>query len=153
MITVAVHKDLLNYEPKVLLILTRRTLVFTFVAVATGIAVTLALHLGLGVSVDDAMLAVIVVALPIWFVGYARPCHMTPERLAPFWLRHHFLKQQLVHVSTPHLEGSAPLAAASSKKIEERHLDHVRTIQKHYRKVRGKRGIEGIDFREPYERP
>ena len=132
-----------------LAILTRRTLVFTAVAFASGIAVTLGLSL-VGVAPDDAMFAVVVVALPIWFVGFARPCHMTPERLAPYWLRHHFLRQQLVHVSTPYLTGSAPLAAVPSSKITERHDEHVRTTQRHYRKVRRKRGIEGIDFRERY---
>lgn len=146
MITVPVHKDVLSYEPKVIAVLTQRTLVFTGVAVGAGI-LTGALTMGvLGLPPEAAMYPIMLVALPIWAVGYLRPCGVKPEQLAPYWLRSTFLPQQLTHVSNAHLKGRVPAAGLGRDAMTEGYANvSARTVQRHYAKLRGIRGIEGYD--------
>lgn len=153
MVTVPVHKDVYNYEPKVLFILTARTLAFTAVALALGIGVG-ALCLGpLGLGTDVAIYPIMLVSLPVFFFGYARPYHMLPEELAPYLVRAVFLPQNLKYESAPAVTGAL---------IEAGHVRELRTgrrpqdadkspagVQRHYAQVRRERGVEGFYPAEP----
>lgn len=148
MLTVPVHKDVLNYEPTVVGFLTKRTLVFTAAALSVAIAVGLALIAGLGVDSDVAMYPIMATTLPLWFFGYARPYGCKPEEIAPSWIRHRFLPQQLTYVSTPVLLAKVAPAGMPTSTLKERYPEHVRKVQRHYEKIRSARGFEGDDPRQ-----
>lgn len=146
MITVPVHKDVLSYEPKVFLMLTNRTLVFT--AAAGGLAIALA-AVGMGIlGLDSNVLTYVIgfVTLPIWYFGFARPFKMKPEDLAPLWLRQTFISQQLPYVSSPVLEQAADPSGMAGEITSERYPQYAQPqVQRHYEKLRQSRGIEAYD--------
>lgn len=146
MITVPVHKDVYSYEPKVLWMLTQRTLVFSAVGAAAGLAIGAALTLGLHLPTNVMMYAVLIITLPIWYFGFARPCKMKPEALAPFWLRHTFLTQEVVYASSPVINNTCDPSMFGSDVAKERYnKDAQPPIQPHYAKLRRADGIEAYD--------
>lgn len=147
MLIVPIHKDVLSYEPKVVAFLTQRTLVFTIAAVLVAVALGVLLIGVFGVASDVAMYPIMAVTMPLWFFGYARPYKCKPEEIAPHWLRHKFLPQQLTYVSTPVLTGEVDPSTMPRRTLSERYPDHVRKVQRHYEKLRTKRGFEGDDPR------
>lgn len=148
MVTVPIHKDILAYEPKVAFILTQRTLTFTAVALAAAILVGWVTLGPMGLGTDVAIYPIMLVTLPIWFFGYCRPYKMKPEELAPLWLRSTFTSQQLAYVSTPNLASRLPVDQVDAKTRSERYCNAVPQVQRHYAKLKRKRGIEGYDPRE-----
>ena len=147
MVTVPIHKDILAYEPKVAFILTQRTLVFTGVALAVALLVGWVTLGVMGLGTDVAIYPIMLVTLPIWFVGYCRPYKMKPEDLAPFWLRSMFTDQRLPYVSSPNLAARLPISQVDAKIRSERYHNAVPQVQEHYAKLKRKRGIEGYDPR------
>lgn len=146
MITVPIHKDVMAYEPKVLGMLTARTLAFTIVASVLGLGIGWLCLVPLNIDSSIVPIPVMIVTLPIWFFGYARPCGMKPEVLAPLWLRNTFLNQQLVYVSTPYLRGMVSPAGLSSQLRSERYPNvALRTQTNEYAKQRCTNGFELID--------
>lgn len=148
MVTVLIHKDILAYEPKVAFILTQRTLVFSGVAVAAAIAIGWVCMGVIGLDTDVAIYPIMLVCLPIFFLGYCRPLKMKPEDLAPFWLRGTFLPQQLTYVSTPNLTRRLPVSQVDARTRNERYDSAPLEVQRHYAKLKRTRGIEGYDSRE-----
>lgn len=145
MITVPVHKDVYAYEPKVVWMLTKRTLVFS--AVGGGLGLLLgACVLALGLPSDVSTYAAIFATLPVWYFGFARPCKMKPEKLAPFWLRHRFCDQTVRYCSSAVLRGQCPPDMFSAEIRDERYPTDVRQeTNPHYAKLRSRRGIEAYD--------
>lgn len=153
MVTVPVHKDIYAYEPKVLFILTARTLAFTAVALALGIAVG-AVCLGpLGLSTDVAIYPIMLVSLPVFFFGYARPFKMKPEELVPYMLRAYFLPQNLTYSSNPSVTGELREAGHARELIAGRRPQDAEKqpagVQRHYAEIRRQRGVEGFYPAEP----
>lgn len=145
MVTVPVHKDILAYEPKVAFILTQRTLTFTAVAVGVALALGWLLMEVCGLGTEVAIYPIMAATLPVWAMGYCRPCKMKPEDLAPYWLRSTFLDQKLPYVSTANLAARLPEGQVDAAARKERYGSAVPQVQKHYAKLRRKRGIEGYD--------
>lgn len=150
MITVPVHKDVYAYEPKIVWMLTRRTLVFSCAGCALGLAAGALITLVLGLPSDVSTYAAIFVTLPVWFFGFARPCKMKPEKLAPFWLRHRFSDQTVRYCSAAVVGGHCPPDMFSAEIKDERFPIDVRkeATQPHYAKLRRARGIEAYDATE-----
>lgn len=148
MVTVPIHKDILAYEPKVAFILTQRTLTFTGIALAASLLVGWVSMGLLGLGTDVAIYPIMLVSLPIWFVGYCRPHKMKPEDLAPYWLRNVFLEQRLPYVSTANLAARLPVGQVDAAARKERYDSVPPQVQRHYAKLRRRRGIEGYDSRD-----
>lgn len=153
MVSAPVHKDVYNYEPKVLFILTARTLAFTGAALALGIVVG-AICLGaLGLSTDVAIYPIMCVALPVFLFGYARPHKMKPEELLPYLLRAVYLPQRLDYA--PQGELARDLAASGhyrKPRKTRRPTDAEKRpqgVHRHYARVRRLRGIESVYPAEP----
>lgn len=141
MVTVPIHKDVLNYEPKVFALLTARTLKFTLVALALGIGVG-ALCLGvLRMGTDVAVYPIMIATLPVFLLGWARPCKMRPEELLPYLLRAYFLPQRLVYEPTPVIEKDPAALRHAGKERQDNGKPEDR-LQRHYARLRGERGIE-----------
>lgn len=150
MITVPVHKDVYAYEPKIVWMLTRRTLVFTAAGGALGLVAGVLITFVLRLPSDISTYAAIFVTLPVWFFGFARPCKMMPEKLAPFWLRHRFKDQTVRYCCSAVVDGRCDPGMFSAEIKSERYAIDVRkeATQPHYAKLRRRPGIEAYDASE-----
>lgn len=92
---IAVHRDLLHYEKKIGRSLTARTAAFTAGALAAGLSVGAACWFVLRIPWSVAQFAVLFVTVPLWAVGFARPCGMKPEEWWPYGRRTLFGKMRL----------------------------------------------------------
>lgn len=150
MITVPVHKDVYAYEPKIVWMLTRRTLAFSAAGGALGLAAGALITFVLRLPSDVSTYAAIVITLPIWYFGFARPCKMKPEKLAPFWLRHLFSDQTVRYCSSAVVDRRCDPDMFSAEIKNERYAIDVRkeATQPHYARLRRERGIEAYDASE-----
>lgn len=82
-----VHRNLLGYEKKIGRSVTARTAAFTGAALAAGLAAGAGAWLLLRIPWSVAQFAVLAVTVPVWALGFARPCGMKPERWWPYGRR------------------------------------------------------------------
>lgn len=87
MLSVAVHKDISEYQEKIVGKLSARTLACVALGLGASVAVAAALNLAAGVDPSDASLPVVACSVPFWLMGFWRPCGMAPERFVPLWAR------------------------------------------------------------------
>lgn len=87
MLSVAVHKDISEYQEKIVGKLSARTLACVALGLGVSVAAAAALNLAAGVAPSDASLPVVVCSVPFWLMGFWRPCGMPPERFVPLWAR------------------------------------------------------------------
>ena len=132
MLSVAVHKDIGEYEPKIVGKLTVRSLVCTALALISALAIGAYSWFILGISTDYSMYAIFTVALPIWMAGFWRPKGMKAEKFIPLWLIHNFSNNRLHLISTPYK------AFSTTKKERTR-------ISKDYRRIIRLRAIEAYE--------
>ena len=94
-----VHKDIGEYEEKIVGKLSARMLA----CIAAGIAASLAsarYAISLRVLVADASLPIMASSMPFWLLGFWKPKGMRPERFVPLALRHHASAGTLVYESS-----------------------------------------------------
>ncbi len=128
-----VHKDIGEYQEKIVGKMSLRTLVCVCGGFAASVAAAATCHLALGIEVADASLPVMACSLPFWLAGFWRPYSMRLEEFLPLWLSHTFDPQRLLYVSCASSEGCAHAVAAP------------RTSRSGSRALRGK----GVELREP----
>lgn len=133
-LSVAVHKDIGEYQEKIVGKLSARTLACVAGGLATSVATAAGLNLLLGISPADASGPVMAVSVPFWLLGFWRPHGMRAEEFLPLLWAHLFGESRLAYVSSDALE--APPARLARK-----------TTRKHRRKSRRK----GAELREPTE--
>ena len=114
-----VHKDIGEYEEKVVGKLSARTLACTAGGLASSVAAAALLNLALGAPVDAATLPVMAASMPFWLLGFWRPRGMRPERFVPLALRHLTADGTLVYWS-PSQEAPGPAAAAVRPSVTRR---------------------------------
>lgn len=85
MLSIPVHKDISEYEPKVVGGLTLRTLGALGGSVAFSAAFGWYLTFVLGVPVEDMTWAIWAAAVPPVLFGFWTPCGMPFERFLPIW--------------------------------------------------------------------
>ena len=105
MLSVAVHKDISEYQPKVIGKLTARTLASIAGALGCSVAVGLYMYFVLGLSPGDNMTVIYAVSLPFWCCGFLRPKGMPFERFAPLWLEASFGRNQIFYEPSMRLSG------------------------------------------------
>ena len=86
MLSVAVHKDIAEYQPKVVGKMTGRTLASIAGALGCSVLTGLYIYFVLGWNVGDNMMLIYAVSLPFWCCGFIRPKGMPFERFAVLWL-------------------------------------------------------------------
>lgn len=97
---IPVHRNLLDYEKKIGRSLTARTAAFTAGALGAGLAVGAACWFALRVPWSVAQFAVLAVTVPLWALGFARPCGMKPEKWWPYGRRTLFGRMRLEYVTS-----------------------------------------------------
>lgn len=99
MLSVPVHKDVGEYQPKIIGKLTLRSLVCTALALVVAVAVGAYSWFVLGISTDYSQYVIFAAALPVWAAGFWRPKGMMPEEFAPLWLAHTLTDNRILYVS------------------------------------------------------
>lgn len=132
-----VHKDIGEYEEKVVGKLSARMLACIGAGVAASLASAAACRLGLGIPVADAGLPVMASSMPFWLLGFWRPRGMRPERFVPLVLRHLAADGALAYASPsqPVPDAGGPQARPAVTRRKFRKLmrkvgeDHAPTLQ------------------------
>lgn len=141
MLSVPIHKDFLSYEPKIIAGLTKRTLVFSALAVGSGVAIGFFMNFVLGLNPTQHSLPIMVVCTPFWLLGYARPHDMKPEVFLLHWIRLNLMPQKIVY-RTRRFPGASERMQAKELRDGIVRKEPPR-VQRHYAKLRHRRGIEG----------
>lgn len=105
MLSVAVHKDIGEYQPKIIGKMTSRTLVSIAGALSASVACGLYMYFVLGLNPGDYMMVIYAVSLPFWACGFVRPHGMPFEQFAPLWLRANFANDRIFYVPSMVLAG------------------------------------------------
>lgn len=95
MLSVAVHKDIAEYQPKIVGKMTMRTLVSITGALSVSVLAGLYIYFVLGLNVSDCTYFIYAVSLPFWCVGFVKPCGMPFEQFAPLWLKANFTNDRI----------------------------------------------------------
>lgn len=97
MLSVAVHKDVAEYQPKIIGKMTSRTLISICGAVGMSLLAGLYMHFVLGLNVTDNVFVIYAISLPFWCVGFWRPKGLPFEKFAPLYLQHLFADNRLFY--------------------------------------------------------
>ncbi len=99
MLSVAIHKDIGEYEPKIVGKLTKRSLASIAAALGSAVAIGSWCYFALGVGYDGSMAAILTTSMGIWAAGFWRPMGMPPEEFVPLWLRRQLTDDRALYES------------------------------------------------------
>lgn len=139
MLSVAVQKDIAEYQPKVIGKMTARTLFSIAGALGFSVLAALYIYFVLGLSVGDNMMVIYAVSLPFWCCGFVRPKGLPFEKFVPLWLRAELGESRINYIPTLYLSGLATLPEKSERK--------GKVYGKQYRKLCRLKGIEAYSPR------
>ena len=143
MLSVPVHKDVTEYQPKVIGGLTARTIICIGAAVGCALAFGMLCTFVLHVDINDVIYLVWLAAAPAALLGFYTPHGMNFEKFAPLWLAHNFNEQCLVYVSASNRgEFKAEKAALEKEYADGRKKANGKELSRLYR-------TNGIEMWEP----
>lgn len=143
MLSVPVHKDVTEYQPKVIGGLTARTIICIGAAVGSALAFGMLCTFVFHVDINDVIYLVWLAAAPAALIGFYSPHGMNFEKFAPLWLAHNFKEQCLVYVSASHRgEFKAEEDAVKKAYADDRKQNNNKELTKLYK-------TNGIEMWEP----
>ena len=143
MLSVPVHKDVTEYQPKVIGGLTARTIICIGAAVGCALAFGMLCTFVVHVDINDVIYLVWLAAAPAALLGFYTPHGMNFEKFAPLWLAHNFNEQCLVYVSASNRgEFKAEKAALEKEYADGRKKANGKELSRLYR-------TNGIEMWEP----
>lgn len=143
MLSVPVHKDVTEYQPKVIGGLTARTIICIGAAVGCALAFGMLCTFVFHVDINDVIYLVWLAAAPAALLGFFTPHGMNFEKFAPLWLAHNFNEQCLVYVSASNRgEFKAEKAALEKEYADGRKKANGKELSRLYR-------TNGIEMWEP----
>lgn len=110
MLSVAVHKDIAEYQPKIIGKLTARTLGCICAALGLSLIAGLYMYFVLGLDVSQFQVVIMAISLPFWAMGFWRPQGMKAELFAKYWIEYNFTKKQIRNVPSFKLIGYVNMA-------------------------------------------
>lgn len=137
MLTVQVHKDVTEYQPKIVGGFTGRTLACLGGAMAGAAAVGCLCALVLHIDVDMAMPLIWIGAAPACLLGFYTPHGMKFEKFLPLWWAHAHGKTLILYKTPSH---RAEGAAAARSRAEAAREGLERDANEAFGKLRRKRG-------------
>ena len=140
MLSVAVHKDIAEYQPKIVGKLTGRTLVSIAAALGVSVLTALYVYFVLGLEVGKNMVLIYAVSLPFWCCGFVKPKGMVFEQFVPLWFRAKLTNDRIFYKPSMTLAGLVPDPSGRNQR-------KGKVYGKHYRKQEGLRGIESYSPR------
>lgn len=100
MIKTSIYKDVVNdYQEKLIGGLSIRKLVACGVAFPLGIFLAFILTTVWGLDVQTSGYVVVIITIPIWYLGFFRPKGMDPEKYALLWWQDTFGNNKLYYKS------------------------------------------------------
>lgn len=135
MLSVAVHKDVGEYQPKIVGKLTLRTLGCIAAALGISLVTGLYMYFVLGLDVEQFQVVIMALSLPFWAMGFWRPKGLKAEVYAKYWLEYNFTNKQIFYKPSFVLIEEGTLDAGKKKGKE-------RVYDKEYRKLTQLSGIE-----------
>lgn len=143
MLSVPVHKDVTEYQPKVIGGLTARTIICIGAAVGCALAFGMLCTFVFHVDINDVIYLVWLAAAPAALLGFYTPHGMNFEKFAPLWLAHNFNEQCLVYVCASNRgEFKAEKAALEKEYSDGRKKANGKELSRLYR-------TNGIEMWEP----
>ena len=143
MLSVPVHKDVTEYQPKVIGGLTARTIICIGAAVGSALAFGMLCTFVFHVDINDVIYLVWLAAAPAALLGFYTPHGMNFEKFAPLWLAHNFNEQWLVYVSASNRgEFKAEADALEKEYADARNKANGKKLEKLYK-------TNGIEMWEP----
>ena len=143
MLSVPVHKDVTEYQPKVIGGLTARTIICIGAAAGCALAFGMLCTFVFHVDINDVIYLVWLAAAPAALLGFYTPHGMNFEKFAPLWLAHNFNEQCLVYVSASNRgEFKAEKAALEKEYADGRKKANGKELSRLYR-------TNGIEMWEP----
>lgn len=139
MLSVAVHKDIAEYQPKIIGKMTSRTLVSIAGALGVSVVCAVYMYFVLGLNPTDYTFVIYAVSLPFWACGFIRPHGMPFEKFVPLWLRANFTNDRIFYVPAMFLAGLGKVDKPAAKKGS--------IYGKAYRKQCNLKGIESYSPR------
>lgn len=140
MLSVTVHKDIAEYQPKVVGKMTGRTLVSIVGALGVSVLTGVYLYFVLGLNPGDYMMVIYAVSLPFWCCGFIRPKGMPFEKFVPLWLRAKFTDDRIFYTPSMTRSGLVPDLSQLDRKKGS-------IYGKYYRKQGNLKGIEAYSPR------
>lgn len=137
MLSVAVHKDVAEYQPKIIGKLTTRTLVSIVGALGVSLASGIYMQFVLGLSVTENIWIIYMASLPFWLCGFYRPKGMKFEEFLPVWVQHRLSSNRLSYIPSMMKLGYV-------QKNDER---KGKKYDKQYRKLIRSKGVEAYSPR------
>lgn len=119
---VYVHKDIGEYEEKVIGKLSARVVVCLAGGIAVSVLAAAWAHFVVGVEVADASLPVMMCSMPFWLAAFWRPKGLNPEEFIPLWLDHQLEDGQLSYTSSHCLAEESLLGGKKQKPKSQRKL-------------------------------
>lgn len=133
MLSVGVHKDIAEYQPKIIGKLTLRTLLCIVCAVGISLIVGLYLYFVLGFDPTDFEVLILAISMPFWAMGFWRPRGMKAETFAKYWIEYNFTRKNISYTPSFKLMGYV-------ERNDERKA--VKVYDKEQRKLSKQPGIE-----------
>lgn len=136
MLSVRVHKDVAEYQPKIFGKMTGRTLVCIAGAVGITVASTFYFQAVLGLP-DNGVVSMISYAtgLPFWAAGFWRPKGMKFEQALPLYLNHKLTNNRIYLTTKTRFQGLV-------EDLDERGKIADESASKNWRRIKRQRGIE-----------
>lgn len=138
MLSVAVHKDIGEYKPKIIGKMTARTLVGIGGAIGSAVATALYMYFVLGLNVSDHTIVIYIVSLPFWCIGFIQPKGIPFEKFAPLWIRNKLIDDRIMYTPTMIQAGITPNTQKGKPRI----------YGKYYTKQCKLKGIEAYSPRQ-----
>ncbi|MDR6939240.1 PrgI family protein [Arcanobacterium hippocoleae] len=140
MLSVTVHKDIAEYQPKVVGKMTMRTLISLAGALGSSILAGLYIYFVLGLNVGEYTIIIYAISLPFWLCGFFRPKGMPFEKFAPLWVKAKLSNDRIFYTPSFYLAGVCETPHSHCKKKGN-------VYEKYYRKERSLKGIEAYSPR------
>lgn len=140
MLSVAVHKDIGEYQPKLVGKMTSRTLASIAGALGIALATGLYMYFVIGINPGDYMMVIYAVSLPFWCCGFIKPHGMAFEQFVPLWMRAYFGSDRIFYIPSMALCGL--IERADNHKAKKGCV-----YGKNYKKQNALRGIEAYSPR------
>ena len=96
MLSVTMHKDIGEYEKKIIMGLSARTLISIIFSVVVAVLVGIWFH-ALRLPSDVTSIVIVAITLPIWAGGFYKPLGMKLEKFIPLWWRFNFGDEQIAY--------------------------------------------------------
>lgn len=105
MLSVAIHKDVGEYQPKIVGKLSARTIICIIGAVGSSLLTAAYITFVLGLQTSDFMIVIYAISIPFWLCGFMRPQGLKFEVFAKYWLEYNFADKHIHFIPSFKLAG------------------------------------------------